>query len=350
MGLARESIKCQRGEGYSKMGAENLDRQPRKLSRDPKSPVRRLTEIRRSMVRLIHVRVFRWSIFASVCCALFALGAGRNKGSGPDPNGIRPSVDTDQEIARIRQEFGVRVHVNFDPASYFPARWRSAPVSANGVQIEPAAAIQVKNIIPRFLAMYPRGLIAGNLRNIYLLKSMSFYGSIYWGTYRRDAIYVANSGEDHVDTDLNLLALMHSEFSSILYRNYGFPAEEWSRINESSWRYLGLDKDLLGQPNLFQVTDDLLSKGFTSVYSQASLEEDVNMYVFSVIVSEDSLVLAARTHKRVKQKLELLTRFYDRIDRQIHTSERFEFLIRLKSVLDPARHVAQPPILIAKER
>jgi hypothetical protein len=147
---------------------------------------------------------------------------------------------------------------------------------------------------------------------------------------------------------LYLLALMHSEFSSILSRNYGFPAGEWSRINESSWRYLGSGKDLLGQPHLYQETEDLLSKGFTTVYSQASLEEDVNMYVFSVIHSRASLVWAAERHKRVKQKLEVLTRFYDRIDQQIHSSERFEFLIRLKSVIAPDRPGARPPILLAK--
>jgi hypothetical protein len=347
------------------------------------------------MIRLVYTHVSRWSIFASMCCALLGLAAGCSKGSGPAPhgiaasvnidpesariahqfgervhgnidppirfpadwrsapvsaNGIHASVDTDPEVVRIRQEFGVRVHVNFDPASYFPANWRSAPRSANCVQIEPGAATQLKKLIPCFLAMYPRALIAGSLRDIYLLKSMSFYGLKYGGTNRGDSIYITCRGDGHGERDLFLLAGMHHEFSSILYRNYGFPAQEWSRINESGWRYIGSGKDLLGRLDLFEVTEDLLSKGFTSVYSQASLLQDVNMYVFSVIHDEALLVSAGARHKRVKQKLDLLTRFYDRIDRQIHPSDRFEFLDRLKSILDRARHGATRPILIAKGR
>ena len=138
---------------------------------------RRLTEIKRTMITLVYTPRFplvdlRNCLLRLVC----VLVTGCNKGSGPDPHRVHPLVGADQEIEAIWQEFGVRVYVNYDPASYFPAQWRSAPVSANGLQIDPDAATQMKHLIPHLLAMYPRALLADNLHAIYLLKSMSFYG------------------------------------------------------------------------------------------------------------------------------------------------------------------------------
>ena len=120
------------------------------------------------------------------------------------------------------------------------------------------------------------------LRSIYLLKSMSAFGVVYGGSYYRKSIYIS-SGGDHRAYDMDLLAMMHSEFSSILYRDYGFPAEEWNKINEIGWRYVGSSIDLRDQRGLYVGTEDLLSRGFTCAYGTVSLEEDVNMYVFAVM-------------------------------------------------------------------
>ena len=215
-----------------------------------------------------------------------------------------------------------------------------------GIQIEPDGAVQLMRLIPGFLAMYPRALIANNLRAIYLLKSMSLYGLRYGGTYSRGGIYITSRGEDHGCNDLFRSAMMHSEFSSILYRNYGFPTGEWSKINESGWKYVGSGRDLLGRPNLYDETEDLLRSGFICAYSQASLEEDVNMYVFAVIHRWLSLNSAAAKHRRVRQKLEVLTRFYERISHQLNTSGDFEFLIRLKSTTAPPIQGPEPPLFV----
>ena len=76
--------------------------------------------------------------------------------------------------------------------------------------------------------MYPRALVADNLRSIYLLRTMTLYGLRYGGTYSRGSIYITSRGEDHGCKDLFRSAMIHSEFSSILIKNYGFPAAEWS--------------------------------------------------------------------------------------------------------------------------
>ena len=329
------------------MSLGSAGRHSRELSQGSETAVERLMEISRSKTTCVCVGILRWSVFASLYCGLFAVVCS-SKGPVRHARGIYAPEETDDEIAKIRREFGVLVHVKFDPARFFPAHWRVAPASAKGVQIEPAAETQLKRLIPRFLAMYPRGLIANNLRSIYLLKSMSAFGVVYGGSYYRKSIYIS-SGGDHRVYDIDLLAMMHSEFSSILYRDYGFPAEEWNKINEVGWRYVGPGIDLRDQRRLYVGTETLLRRGFTCAYGTVSLEEDVNMYVLAVIRREASLISAAERHIRVKQKLEILTRFYEKIHKRVYPLEEFGLLIRLKSIIAPARPEERPPIILASQ-
>ena len=78
--------------------------------------------------------------------------------------------------------------------------------------------------------------------------------------------------------------MMHSEFSTILYRRYPFPAKEWTAINGNEWAYLGYgdNHDLMSREDLFERREDLLRKGFLNLYAQASMEEDFNMYVYGL--------------------------------------------------------------------
>jgi hypothetical protein len=305
---------------------------------------------KRSMTIRPGSRIFRFLILVALQCGEFTMFLGCSNNSDHDSRGATPATETDQEIARILKDFGVRVHLVYNKHDYFSAHSRAAPVSAQGLQIEREAGIQMKRLIPGFLAMYPRALIVDNLHDIYVLKAMSLYGLKYGGSYSRGCIYVTNRGEVGGDHDLTLAAMMHSEFSSILFRNYGFPTEEWSKINEGGWRYVGSGKDLLGRRDLYDETEDLLRKGFVCVYGQASIEEDVNMYVFAAIHRKFSLISAAERHKRVKDKLEVLTRFYEAINERLHSAERFEFLIRLKSMIAPTRAGARPPTYVASQR
>ena len=216
------------------------------------------------------------------------------------------SDEDDDEIAEIRKTFGVRVHVTYDADAYFPMQWKRAPISADGSQIEAAECRRAMRLIPPFLSSYPRELIATNLRDIYLLERMSFRGQEYGGTNSRAGIYIANKGEVRGYSDAALTGIMHAELSSILLRNYQFPVDEWVKVNAPDWKYLGEGYELVGRFDVFDQTEELLRQGFTRVYSQASVEEDVNGYVVAVVRQRAFLASAAARHTRVKQKLELL--------------------------------------------
>jgi hypothetical protein len=240
------------------------------------------------------------------------------------------SAELEHEVARIRQDFGVRVHITYDRDKFFPTKWKSAPISAQGSQIRSDGAMQILQTVAAFLSMYPSEVYMNNLHNIYLLNSLTVYGLEYGGTNSRDAIYVVGRGGGNGGDEF-LSATLHAEFSSILFRNYHFPKEEWSRVNDSNWKYAGKGTDLLGQGSLYDQTDDLFRRGFVRVYGQASIEEDVNMYVFSAIYRPSSFGRAASTHKKVRQKLEILIRFYEKLKSQLRAAGDFDFLTRLKS-------------------
>ena len=165
---------------------------------------------------------------------------------------------------------------------------------------------------------------------------MSFYGRDYGGTNSRDGIYVASDSEID-DFEKWPKEALHAEFSSILCRNYPFPWAEWASANEKGWQYIGYGKDLsiLDREDLDDQTEDLLSKGFLSVYAQTSREEDFNAYAAHFFERRSSLLAAASRHKRIGQKLALVSSFYERI--RAHPDDTGEVLMSRERALEVER-------------
>ena len=164
-----------------------------------------------------------------------------------------------QSIARIKKTFGVQVHYLYDRNTYFADDWREAPVKAEGKQIDLGEALRTLPIVEAFLAGYPKAVLAENLRDVFLVLSMSFYGQEFGGTSSADGVYITNDGENEGYTRQYLESTMHDEFSSILFRNYDFPQAEWGQVNERGWKYVGYGKDfdVLCRTDLFDSSEAL---------------------------------------------------------------------------------------------
>ncbi len=145
--------------------------------------------------------------------------------SGPRDETIKRSTNS------IYTRHNVRVHYMYDPNKYFPKRWLRPPIMARGMQISNKEAGRAIIQINTFLLTYPNKLIRNNLANIYLCKKIIFYGKNYGATNSGDSLYIANNGLRDGITDQFILETLHSEFSSILMRNYAFPHSDWLRIN-----------------------------------------------------------------------------------------------------------------------
>jgi hypothetical protein len=217
-------------------------------------------------------------------------------------------------IIRIREIYGVTVHMHYRRDEFFPAEWREAPALADGREIDIETVDCLLPSIVKFLSRYPADLVSKNLHSIYLLSHMTFFGLDYGGTNLENAIYATDSGGEQGPIGSRLPALLHHEFSSILSRRYEFPWSEWRGANPPGWRYFGHGREMLNRDDLFDGSEELLERGFLAVYSQASIEEDFNLYAEWLLDNPNHLFRAASRHERVRKKTELVVAFYKRLN------------------------------------
>lgn len=104
-----------------------------------------------------------------------------------------PAACQEKELANmakaIEKKFGVQIAYDYDASAFFPKQWLEAPISAEGSQIALTEVERMLPIIDRFLSSYPEAVLKKNLKAIYLLNELKFYGKSYGGTNSNTAIY-----------------------------------------------------------------------------------------------------------------------------------------------------------------
>jgi len=235
------------------------------------------------------------------------------------PSAIANTPEIAAGVRAIERKYNVQVQHAYNTEAYFPARWTRPPISARGGQLSPEEIERLLPLIERFLARYPDTVLQENLETIYLLSELNFYGKSYGATNSRSGLYIKVEEGNAGFSDSFLLERMHSEFSSILMRNYAFPEADWQKINTAKFEYIGSGREVLGQPNLYGQSAKLLSDGFIVRYAQSSLENDFNMISYWLFTRRSELKRLARKYPRIKSKMELAIAFYESVD------ERFDF-------------------------
>lgn len=226
-----------------------------------------------------------------------------------------PKITSD--VRTIKNKFGIKVHHNYNAKTYFPTRWLKAPISARGKQLRAEDVAMVLPLIEDFLAVYPKRVLQKNLKSIYLLSELEFYGKSFGASYGKSSLYIKSRELDKALPASFLIAMMHSEFSSILMRNHSFPKQRWKKVNRASFRYDGDAVRFLDKPNLYGQSVELLSDGFIVKYAQSSLENDFNMISYWLFTRRDRLKKLAAKFPRIDAKMRLAINFYRSIDRRI---------------------------------
>ncbi len=139
------------------------------------------------------------------------------------------------------------------------------------------------------------------------------YGKQYGASNNLTGLYITSTGEKNGFSDMFLSARFHSEFSSILMRNYKFSEVEWVKLNPGNFAYSGNGVEVLGQDNLLGYTNELLDKGFLVAYSKSSLENDVNIIASWLFTQPQQLKNFCMVHEKIKLKTELAVKFYKSI-------------------------------------
>lgn len=217
----------------------------------------------------------------------------------------------------IENEYNIKIHHNYDAKTFFPSRWLRSPISARGKHLSAQEVARTLPIIEEFLSVYPKRVLQGNLKSIYLLGELTFYGKSFGASNGNSGLYIKSREADNGFTEAFLVSRMHSEFSSILMRNYSFPTQEWKNINRANFQYVGDGVQTLDQPNQYGRTTELLSGGFIVKYAQSSIENDFNMISDWLFTRHDRLKKLADKFPRIDAKMRLAIKFYRSIDNRI---------------------------------
>lgn len=224
-------------------------------------------------------------------------------------------IEAKHKSVEIKNSYGVDIHYQYSPESFFPhdrtPRGSQAWIKHIGTTLP---------LVKRFLSRYPDWVIKENLADIFLLGKLEINGRSYGGTYVDSAIYISLGGFFR-HNDSSLLGLMHSEFSSILFRQYKFFKEAWKAVNSPTWSYEDSDRgtgfEMLGKKDLHEQTGELLRNGFLVKFSQSDLENDFNMFVSWAFTRPDRLRELASKYERIQKKYRLVIEFYESIDPRI---------------------------------
>ena len=218
--------------------------------------------------------------------------------------------ELDAEIAAIHAEYHVKVHYAYSAEKFFPKMWLKAPFAGEGKAIPYDEAKRLLPIVRTMLSKHPKEILRKDLKDIFLLSEMKFYGKPFGGTNSRDGVYIVSQGLAMGYTDEHLEAIGHAEFSSILFRKYDFPEDEWNAVNPTDFRYGKSGVDFLDQANLYGQNRNLLSDGFLVKYSQSTLEDDFNTLSGWLFTSREKLKVLNEQYPKLKAKHDLTVQFY----------------------------------------
>jgi hypothetical protein len=212
----------------------------------------------------------------------------------------------------------------------FPQSWRGGDIDAKATALAPEEVDRSLRLVRLALTRYPEPVLNKNLRRIYLVRDLLFFGVPYGATNSLDCLYLCNRGVREGFTDWYLESSVYHEFSSILLRNYPkfWDEKAWLAANPKGFHYLGDGTQAIRQGAASLDRDPKLYRlGFLTAYSQASVEEDFNVMTESLFMGDSGFWRAVDTYPRLRKKLEVALKLYGGIDRQF-TESRFRKLRR----------------------
>lgn len=217
--------------------------------------------------------------------------------------------------SRTLAEFGVDIQFTIAP-DIFPESWLTEKINGKATPLDSIEIERTTRIILKALNKYPTHLIKKNLTKIYAVKNLEFYGLSYGGTSSTSAVYISNNGVSSGYTDFWIEQTFHTEFSSILLRNYSFllNSKKWTSQSKGiKYGYSGVEALQNGKDSR-EFDLELNKKGFLFMYGTASFEEDFNSFAENLFLCSRGFWSIVKTQKRINAKALMAISFYNSID------------------------------------
>ncbi len=218
--------------------------------------------------------------------------------------------------------------VTYNERGMFPGRWLDEPDNGYSLPLDKTHEDRALAIIKTALDKYPEQTLKNNLKKVYLLGELQFFGLSYGGTYRDDKIFLCVKDSLSGYDSKYIEKAFHHEFSSILYNNYSFDERQWESINHSEFSYGdgGIAALKTGSTGLeFDVKYNKM--GFLNEYSTASFEEDFNEICSNLLAPSKRFRNLINDYPRIRKKVNMAVDFYSKIN-PVFTEEYFTGLVK----------------------
>jgi hypothetical protein len=221
------------------------------------------------------------------------------------------AVSQEKELS----DFGVEISFLVDN-KIFPKTWLTKEINGKATPLDTAEFERSKAIIVKALNKYPVEVIAKHLTKIYVVNQLEFYGQSYGGTNSTSVVYLTNSGIDAGYSNFWIEQTFHSEFSSILFRNYSFlfDKKKWISYNKDiHYGQSGTEALKEGKASM-EFDLELNKRGILALYGTASIEEDFNLFAENLFLSNLGFWEIGKAQKRIWKKTNQVIAFYNHID------------------------------------
>ncbi len=215
---------------------------------------------------------------------------------------------------------GVKI-IFISEGKIFPESWYSTKINASAVSLDKSEYARSERMIRAALEKYPTHLINTNLKEIYILKSVTFYGQSFGGTNATSKVYLSNKGLKAGYTDHYLEQLFHAEFSSILLRNNKtlFSESAWTSNNIDDFKYGKDGVSALKEKKASEKFETSLNEiGFINQYATSSLENDFNSFAKNLFMPNPGFDNVLKNYYRLRNKRKLIIQFYQKLDQQFN--------------------------------
>ncbi len=224
--------------------------------------------------------------------------------------------DLNSVLASLKQEYGVNLHRLVDTRQLpdivvYKVQQREAVI-----RLTPPSNAQFQQyafIVRKALKKYPANLIAKHLSDIYIAGGYRESDGVITGMYEKDKVFLFFNHRDGDNSELFLEQTFHHEFSSILLKNYAFPAFEWIKLNPEGFNYIitpSKINEYMNSITQYHPSALQLESGLVSSYGKVNPENDINTYVELIFTEADRMKFYIAKYPRVQKKFKMIKDFY----------------------------------------
>jgi hypothetical protein len=199
----------------------------------------------------------------------------------------------------------------------FPESWCDDEINPQASSLKLGELKRSLKIVFKAMDKYPTEFLKKNLKEVYILHHISFYGVEYGGTNSNDNLYITNQGRINGYTDEYIEQLFHAEFSSIILRNYADDDydSDWCRINSTGFRYGdgGVTEIKTGNAGL-DYSIEFFKNGFLYEYAMSGSENDFNSIAKNLFCPVEDFWNLYGTYVKLSKKINLTIKLYNSAD------------------------------------